>query len=54
VVNGEFTVKRLLKSQAKCILQPENSAYKPIEITEDMGFVVWGVVTQILIDPKRY
>ena len=52
VLNGEFTVKRLLKTLNKCILQPENAAYKPIEITEDMNFVVWGVVTKIIIDPK--
>ncbi|MEO8766219.1 MAG: translesion error-prone DNA polymerase V autoproteolytic subunit [Ginsengibacter sp.] len=52
VVNGEFTVKRLVKSAMKCVLQAENPTYKPIEITGDMEFVVWGVVTQILIDPK--
>ncbi len=54
VVNGEFTVKRLIKTFNKCVLQPENPSYKPLEITEEMDFVVWGVVTQILIDPKHY
>ena len=52
VVNGEFTTKRLLKTLNKCILQPENPAYKPLEITEEMNFVVWGVVTKIIVDPK--
>ncbi len=52
VVNEEFTVKRLVKTPRSWVLHPENSQYKPIPITEDMDFEVWGVVTKIIIDAK--
>ncbi len=45
VVNGEFTVKRINKSDDKFYLIPENEDYPPIEITETMDFKIWGVVT---------
>ena len=45
VLNGEFTVKRIVKKGKKLILAPENENYKPIEITEEMDFQSWGVVT---------
>lgn len=48
VLNGEFTIKTLSrhKSGAPRLL-PANSSgeYSPIEITEDMQFEIWGVVT---------
>ncbi len=52
VVNGEFTVKRLLQTHAGMFLKPENPKYKLIEINEEMNFQVWGVVSKIIIDPK--
>ena len=45
VLNGEFTVKRVLKKDGKLFLMPENDAYQPIEVTEEMDFNIWGVVT---------
>ena len=45
VVNGEFTVKRLLFRYPKILLQPENPKYKTIEVVPEMNFQVWGVVT---------
>lgn len=44
VINGEFTVKRILKKGKKLFLTPENEKFKPIEITEEMDFKIWGVV----------
>lgn len=44
VLDGEFTVKRLSK-KGKLFLEPANEDFAPIEITEDMDFQVWGVVT---------
>lgn len=44
VLDGEFTVKRLSK-QGKLFLEPANQDFAPIEITEEMDFQVWGVVT---------
>jgi DNA polymerase V len=52
VVNGEFTVKRLIRKRDEVILQPENATFKPLTITEEMNFVVWGVVVHIIIDAK--
>jgi DNA polymerase V len=48
VLDGEFTIKTLGRNKAGAVrLLPANStgAYKPIEISEDMNFEVWGVVT---------
>lgn len=53
VVNGEFTVKRFFKNSSGIRLIPANKKYYPIPITEGMDFSVWGVVTQILIDPFK-
>ena len=48
VLNGEFTVKRIQKKSNKLYLKPENNNFKSIEITEEMNFQVWGVVTHII------
>ncbi len=45
IIEGEFTVKRLIKELGKYYLYPENSDYPVVEIKEEMGFQVWGVVT---------
>ena len=52
IVNGEFTVKYLRKNEHKCWLVPANRKYKEIEITADMEFNVWGVVTSIIVNPN--
>ena len=47
-IDGEFTVKRL-KVTPECIyLMPENSKYKPIQVTEENELIVWGVVTFVV------
>ena len=48
VLDGEFTVKRIHKKGDLLFLNPENDNFKPIEITEEMNFKVWGVVTHII------
>lgn len=45
VINGEFTVKRIMKQGRKLFLLPENEKFKPVEILESMDFQIWGVVT---------
>jgi DNA polymerase V len=47
-IDGEFTVKRLKVSGEDVYLQPENSAYDPIKITEGNDFLVWGIVTHVI------
>ncbi len=48
VVNGEFTVKRIRKKGLQLFLEPENADYQPIEITAEMDFSIWGVVTYVI------
>ena len=48
VVDGEFTVKRLIIKDGKYYLHAENDDYTDIEIKEEMHFEVWGVVTRII------
>ena len=45
VVDTELTVKRLIQKSKMIKLLPENPAFKPLMITEDMDFSIWGVVT---------
>ena len=47
-LDGEFTVKRLKVTKEGVWLQPENSNYEPIKITEDNTFVIWGIVTNVI------
>lgn len=45
LLNGEFTVKRLSLQNDQIALLPANPRYRPLLITEEMEFQVWGVVT---------
>lgn len=47
-LDGEFTVKRIKKIKNKIFLQAENNNYKPIEITKEMDFELFGVVTHAI------
>lgn len=50
-IDGEYTVKRMEILDGKVRLLPANELnvkYKPIEITEDNNFMVWGVVTYVI------
>ncbi len=48
VVNGELTVKRIRIGAKKVTLEPENHNYASQEITEEVAFEVWGVVTSVI------
>ncbi|ABW33338.1 LexA family protein [Acaryochloris marina] len=48
VLEGEFTVKRLRKTQGKILLTAENPDYPPITVQRGMDFSVWGVVTFVV------
>jgi DNA polymerase V len=47
-VDGDFTIKRISVNAGSCWLIPENKDYKPIKITEDNDFQIWGVVTHVI------
>lgn len=48
VLNGDFTVKRLILKKEKTFLVAENPKYPPIEILEENDFQIWGVVTYVI------
>ena len=55
-LNGELTVKRLVRDNGMLYLFPENPAYQPIKVCRDMEFTVWGVVIHVihsLYNPAR-
>ncbi|MCB1073228.1 MAG: translesion error-prone DNA polymerase V autoproteolytic subunit [Chlamydiales bacterium] len=45
ILNGEFTVKRVKKQGKRLFLIPENPEFPLMEVTEEVDFQVWGVVT---------
>jgi DNA polymerase V len=47
-INGELTVKRLSRQHGQVKLLAENPAYEPIDITDDLDMVIWGVVTHAI------
>ena len=47
-LNGELTVKRLLNSNGRCTLKPENESFACIEISEQADFQIWGVATSVI------
>ena len=52
LLNGEFTVKRILKKGEKLLLAPENPTFAPIEVNADEDFEVWGVITYVIHKAK--
>jgi DNA polymerase V len=48
VVNRELTVKRLRLRGDRVFLEAESEGYAPIEITSNIDFSVWGVVTYVV------
>ena len=47
-LDGEFTVKRLKVVSDEVWLQPENKRYKPIKVTPENDFIIWGIVTNVI------
>jgi DNA polymerase V len=45
VIDEEYTLKRIAKSDGKLYLMPYNKNMKPIEVTIDNRFSIWGVLT---------
>ena len=48
ILDNEFTVKRVFFEKDHIVLFPENKNYKPIIVTEENNFEVWGVVTNVI------
>jgi len=51
-IDGEFTVKRLSIRKEGVYLVPANDEFKPIRITEENEFLVWGIVAFVIHKPR--
>lgn len=47
-IDGEFTIKRIKFEKDCCWLVPANDLYKPIRVTADNDFMIWGVVLHVI------
>lgn len=47
-LNGEYTVKYVMRKESKTYLIPANPDFPEIEVSEGDSFSVWGVVTYII------
>lgn len=48
IVEGEFTVKRLVRKKEKLYLASENNKAPLLEISPETDFRIWGVVTYVI------
>jgi DNA polymerase V len=49
-IDGEFTAKRIHIANGEVWLHAENEKYKPIQISEENNFLIWGIVTHVIKD----
>ena len=47
-VDGCFTVKKVRLEGDSLYLEALNTAFKPIRVTEDNQFLIWGIVTYVV------
>jgi len=47
-IDGEFTLKKIQLEKDFVWLVPANKKYKPIKVTENNDFVVWGIVVHVI------
>lgn len=47
-IDGEFTLKRIKREKDAVWLIPANDKYKPIRVTVDNDFLIWGIVTAVV------
>tara|TARA_B100000989_G_C19531012_1_gene469881 strand:- start:5945 stop:6376 length:432 start_codon:yes stop_codon:yes gene_type:complete len=47
-IDGDFTVKRIVKKGSDLYLKPENKKYRAIKIDEENELLIWGIVTYVV------
>lgn len=47
-IDGEFTLKRFERHDGYGLLIPANRDFKPIKVTSENDFCIWGVVTYLI------
>jgi DNA polymerase V len=48
IIHGELTVKQLMGKDASWQLVAANPAYPAVDISEEIGCEIWGVVTSVI------
>ena len=52
VINGEYTVKRIIEKDGVIYLVPNNPNFTQMKIDYEMDFAVWGVITYVIHRPS--
>jgi DNA polymerase V len=52
-IDGEFTLKYIKIEPEVVFLIPANPNFKPIKVTEENNFCIWGIVTYSIKNHKR-
>ncbi len=47
-VDGEYTLKKVRLENNECWLIPANKNYKPLKITSENDFLIWGIVKHVI------
>ncbi|OFX28121.1 MAG: hypothetical protein A2X08_02535 [Bacteroidetes bacterium GWA2_32_17] len=47
-IDGEFTLKTIKIKKNELWLIPANPEFKPIKVTEENEFIIWGIVTFVI------
>ena len=47
-IDGDFTIKRIIKREEELYLKPENKNYKEIKIEKENTLIIWGLVTYVI------
>lgn len=47
-IDGEFTLKRFERHCEYGLLVPANKEFRPIKVTAENDFIIWGIVTYII------
>jgi SOS-response transcriptional repressor LexA len=47
-LDGEFTVKKTIKSKVKIYLKLENKEYDKIEIIKGNELIIWDIITYVI------
>ena len=47
-IDGDFTVKRIIKEKGKLYLKAENKKYKSIELSGESELIIWGIVEYVI------
>ena len=47
-IDGDFTVKRIVKEKGTLYLKAENKKYKSIELSGESELIIWGIVEYVI------